>query len=399
MLIPQRHANACVGRLSDRKLLLDWWNYKREKGELSVCDAALPSSQLLPAPLIGFLFAQQWCWIMIRRLWLQQLIPFQRKKSAEIGWPLRFPAPLSNFIIFLKKVYILKHTTFSCNNTSPSYCLFFVWLFIGAAQTIDGLILSRPGTTFILLKKLLWITHDSLSRREDIEKKIHAEAAAAEDEKILCVYITAAPFAWWLNLSCVLIATKYQHNCPVYCPRLAYQIFIFSTRLKLFLFYFHGWWKNRTIFHSSTVFLLLLYFLNTRRSIYLITFIIFFFSSSFFPWLYILTSYAISVHRSHANKRVSYFSFGPVFLLLYAEGRRRRNPAEVFSRFIITSSWWRWKKKKPAGISITSTAAGLRSTDKKVKKKGWTGVGRHLSSRGELGSTSSKDASFYLDFQ
>jgi hypothetical protein len=38
------------------------------------------------------------------------------------------------------------------------------------------------------------------------------------------------------------------------------------------------------------------------------------------------------VHRSHANKRVSYFSFGPVFLLLYAEGRRRRrNPAEVFS--------------------------------------------------------------------
>jgi len=178
---------------------------------------------------------------MIRRLWLQQLIS-EEKKSAEIGWPLQFPHRSAIYIFFFKGIYSETWKKFRVIIHHRPIVYFLFWLFIGAAQTIDGLILSRPGTTFIFSsKKLLWITHDSLSRREDIEKKIHAEAAAAEDEKILCVYITAAPFAWWLNLSvaCWLprsINTTGQSSLLSSSRLPNFYLYFFSTRLKLFLF-------------------------------------------------------------------------------------------------------------------------------------------------------------------
>lgn len=201
-----------------------------------MCDTALPSSrkQLLPAPLIGFLFAQQWCWIMIRRLWLQQLIS-EEKKSAEIGWPLQFPHRSAIYIFFFKGIYSetqkKKKIRVIIHHRPIVYFLF--WLFIGAAQTIDGLILSRPGTTFIFSsKKLLWITHDSLPPRRYWKEDSRGGGGCRRWEDIVCVH-NSSPFCMMIEpLCCVLIATKYQHNCPVF------SIVIVSLTKFLFLFFF-----------------------------------------------------------------------------------------------------------------------------------------------------------------
>ena len=155
----------------------------------------------------------------------------------------------------------------------------------------------------------------------------------------MCVH-NSSPFCMMIEpLCCVLIATKYQHNCPVFSIVIVsltkFLFLFFSTRLKLFFIlniFTVGEKKNGTIFHSSTVFLLLLlYFLNTRRSIYLITFIIFFSSFFFRDYTFSLRTQSACTGRTQ-TKGFLIFLLRPRFFFFYYYMRRVEEEEETLRR-------------------------------------------------------------------